>query len=248
MAPRVVVIGLASDFGCQVQMTNMEDDLLDVLGLIDLSYWQLAASGHMPEEYDVAVIEGAVTTGEHIEALKRVRDTASTVIAIGACAITGGIPSLAGIGDLEERYATVYGEGPGVARGRVQPVGVTSVIDVDYVVPGCPIDPYEFVSVLARALQGLSGKTPGEPMCASCKTKENVCFYENGKVCLGVITRAGCGARCVTLGRPCLGCRGLSTEANFSAAAKVLHDHGVELDDVLATYRLYNATEEATFS
>lgn len=43
MAPRVVVVGLASDFGCQVQMTNIEDHLLDVLGLIDLAYWQLAS-------------------------------------------------------------------------------------------------------------------------------------------------------------------------------------------------------------
>jgi len=69
MAPRVVVVGLASDFGCQVQMTNIEDHLLDVLGVIDLVYWQLASSGHMPEEYDVAIIEGAVTTEEHVRAL-----------------------------------------------------------------------------------------------------------------------------------------------------------------------------------
>jgi sulfhydrogenase subunit delta len=48
MAPRVVVVGLASDFGCQVQMTNIEDHLLDVLGTIDLVYWQLASSGTCP--------------------------------------------------------------------------------------------------------------------------------------------------------------------------------------------------------
>ena len=77
MAPRVVVLSLASDFGCQVQLTNMEDDLLDVLGLMDLSYWQLASSGHMPEAYDVAIVEGAVTTGEHVDLLKDVRSKAA---------------------------------------------------------------------------------------------------------------------------------------------------------------------------
>ena len=62
--PRVVVLGLASCFGCQLQVTNAEPYLLDVLGQIDLRYWQLASSDPMPEEFDVAVIEGAATTAE----------------------------------------------------------------------------------------------------------------------------------------------------------------------------------------
>ena len=246
MAPRVVVVGLASDFGCQVQMTNIEDDLLAVLGLMDLTYWQLASSGHMPEEFDIALIEGAVTTGEHVELLRRVRNTASVVIAIGACAITGGIPALATSGDLEDRVGCVYGEdGARVACGRVSPMPVTAVIPVDYRVPGCPIDPAEFVSVLHRALMGLSDPLPIEPMCASCKVAENVCFYDRDEICLGVITRTGCGARCVSLGRPCTGCRGLADDANLDAALTFLKDRGIPVAEVLDRYRLYNTLGEA---
>lgn len=245
MAPRVVVLGLASDFGCQVQMTNMEDDLLDVLGLFELSYWQLASSGHMPAEFDVAVIEGAVTTHEHVELLERVRATAAAVIVIGSCAVTGGIPALASAGDLEQRYSAVYGDGPGVARGRIEPRPVHSVIDVDYRVPGCPIDPVEFVHVLSRALQGLSDRTPVEPLCAVCKTAENICFYERGEICLGVITRTGCGARCVNLGRPCTGCRGLAEDANLESAIKLLEARGITAEELLSRARLYNTLEEA---
>ena len=94
-APRVVVVGLASCFGCQLQITNAEPYLLDVLGQIDLRYWQLASSDPMPEEFDVAVIEGAATTAEAIETLKAVRKKASAVIAVGACATTAGIPGMA---------------------------------------------------------------------------------------------------------------------------------------------------------
>ena len=36
--PRVVVGGLASCFGCQLQITNVEEHLTDVLGQIDLRY------------------------------------------------------------------------------------------------------------------------------------------------------------------------------------------------------------------
>ncbi|MBI5231939.1 MAG: NADH:ubiquinone oxidoreductase [Coriobacteriales bacterium] len=238
---RVVVLGLASDFGCQVQMTNMEDHLLDVLGAIELEYWQLAASGHMPEDYDVAIVEGAVTTEEHVELLKRVRETASTVIAIGSCAVTGGIPALALSGDLEDRVGCVYGEsGALVACGRILPMPVGAIIDVDYHVVGCPIDPAEFVEVLHRAIQGLRDAVPLEPMCATCKIAENTCFYDRGEVCLGLVTRAGCGTKCISLGRPCTGCRGIAADANFESAKAIVERMGADLDLLLERAQLYN--------
>ncbi len=245
MAPRVVVVGLASDFGCQVQMTNIEDHLLDVLGLIDLVYWQLASSGHMPDEYDVAIVEGAVTTEEHIETLKRLRGTASAVIAIGSCATTGGIPAIASGGDLAERYGCVYGKGSiEVAYGRITPMPVTAVIDVDYRVPGCPMDTGEFLRVLSRALQGLSGRIPEEPLCAICKTKENICFHDRGEVCLGLVTRTGCAAKCVSLGRACTGCRGIAADANLDAAFELLATRGVSTEEFSRRLSLYNTLEE----
>jgi coenzyme F420-reducing hydrogenase gamma subunit len=247
MAARVVVVGLASDFGCQVQMTNMEDDLLDVLGTIDLTYWQLASSGHMPADYDVAVIEGAVTTEEHVDLLRRVRKTADVVMVIGACAGTGGIPGMAGSGELEERVGCVYGEDSAiVACGRVAPMPVEAVIDVDYHVPGCPIQPEEFVSTLHRALMGLSDRPAREPMCASCKVAENICFYERGRVCLGLVTRAGCGAKCVSLGRPCTGCRGVADDASIEAAELFLAQRGIDHTALSRAMHIYNSRVEVT--
>lgn len=244
MAPRVVVLSLASDFGCQVQITNMEDHILDVLGLIDLSYWQLTSSGHMPADYDVAIIEGAVTTEDHVALLRAARETAATVVAIGSCAVTGGIPAMANVAGLEECYAAVYGDGTAVAPGRRAPLPVDSVIGVDYHVPGCPIDRDEFMRVLSRALRGLRNHVPDMTMCASCKIAENVCFYDSGVVCLGLVTRAGCDAKCPSLGRPCTGCRGIAPDANLDSARTVLAKHGrdpIELDELL---RVYNAARE----
>lgn len=242
--PRVVIVGLASDFGCQVQMTNIEDDLLAVLGRMDLRYWQLASSGHMPEEYDVAVVEGAVTTLEHVELLRRVRETASAVIAIGSCAVTGGIPGMAARGDLDARASLVYGGPDAAAKGRMAPAPVSSVVEVDYNVPGCPIETSEFLHVLGRAVLGLADRTSEQPMCAVCKMMENVCFYERGEVCLGLVTRSGCRAKCVTLGRPCTGCRGIAADANVESARKVLAEHGVEWDEFAARLGLYNSLSE----
>ena len=82
-APRVVVVGLASCFGCQLQITNAEAHLLDVLGQIDLRYWQLASSDPMPEDFDVAIIEGAVTTEESEATVRSLREKAGAIIEIG---------------------------------------------------------------------------------------------------------------------------------------------------------------------
>lgn len=244
MAPRVVVLSLASDFGCQVQLSNMTDEILDVLGLIDLSYWQLASSGEMPADYDVAIIEGAVTTDEHVELLRRVRETAAAVVVIGSCANVGGVPGMANLGGLQERYETVYGAGASVAAGRRAPMPVDSVIPVDYRVPGCPIDPAEFLRVLPRVVLGLKDETPSMTMCGSCKTNETVCFFERGQLCLGLVTRAGCGARCPSLGRPCTGCRGVAPDANLEAAREIVAASGHSPQALDEALRVYNTAGE----
>ena len=147
-APRVVVVGLASCFGCQLQITNAEPYLLDVLGQIDLRYWQLASSDPMPEEFDVAVIEGAATTAEAIETLKAVRKKASAVIAVGACATTAGIPGMAA-GNVEAGAAAVYGEAgaPEACGELVDPAPISAYIDVDFEVLCCPIDTFAFIDI-----------------------------------------------------------------------------------------------------
>jgi len=222
----------------------MTGELLDILGLVDLTYWQLATSGHMPDDYDVAIVEGAVTTGEHVELLKRVRETAAVVIAIGACANTGGIPAIAGIADLEGAYTTVYGSDDRVAPGRLTPLPLDAFVKVDYHVPGCPIDTDEFLRVLSGVLMGLSDRVPDMTMCASCKVMETVCFYDRGELCLGLVTRAGCGARCPSLGRACTGCRGIAPEANLASAREIAVRAGRAPGEIDHALLIYNAAKE----
>jgi len=240
MRPNVVFLSLASDFGCQVQITNFPE-LLEMLGTFNLSYWQLATSAHMPDEYDIAVIEGACTTKEHVELLEKVRATAKVVIIVGACACTGGIPSIALNGDLEEGLKLVYGEAAGkVAWGHIPPRPIGAVIDVDFKVLGCPVNPDEFSYVLQRALLGLVDNVHRETMCASCKINENSCFYAQGKVCLGLVTAAGCESFCINRGRACTGCRGIAADANMKAAREFAAKYTLE-QEFLNGLEIYNS-------
>lgn len=243
-AKRVVVVGLASCFGCQLQITNMESHLLDVLGQIDLRYWQLASSEPMPEEFDVAVIEGAVTNEESERLVRRIREQADKVISVGACACTAGIPGLASE-DFLSRPSQVYSRIPNACGRMLAPRSVDAVIPVDFCVPGCPIEPSEFVDILHRALYGSNKCFRSTTMCTDCKRNETTCFYEDGIMCLGLVTRSGCGAKCVKLGRPCMGCRGLSPEANLDSARQAVAAYGVSVDRFDETLCVFNQTNPA---
>ena len=238
--PRVVVVGLASCFGCQLQITNAEAYLTDILGQIDLRYWQLVTSEEMTDEFDVAIIEGAVTTRESVETVKRVRDHAAHVMAIGACAVTGGVTGMAS-NDLGARAVEVYADEFPEASGEIlEPRPVSAVIEVDSEVRCCPIDPYDFVAHLQRALFGSNRTDERRTMCADCKRNETECFYEQGVLCLGLVTRAACGARCVNLGRPCNGCAGLSPDANLEGARAACEAYGVPVADFDKALEMFN--------
>lgn len=242
--PRVVVMGLASCFGCQLQITNVESHLLEVLGQIDLQYWQLASSGHMPDEFDVAIIEGAITTEEALSTVRELRSKAKVIIAVGACANTAGIPGMAAEGH-SERSAQVYEELPQAAGHLVAPCSVPSVIDVDYQVLCCPIDSFEFIEVLTRALYGSNRTVTSRTMCGDCKRNETTCFYNKQTVCLGLVTTAGCNARCVNLGRPCNGCRGLSPDANLASARETVVRYGLDVAEFDKALEMFNQTNPA---
>lgn len=238
--PRVVVVGLASCFGCQLQITNAEAYLTDILGQIDLRYWQLVTSEEMTDEFDVAIIEGAVTTREAEETVKRVREHAAHVMTIGACAVTGGIPGMAA-DNLFDRAAEIYpGELPDACGEIIEPRPVSAVIEVDSEVRCCPIDPYDFVAHLQRALFGSNRTDERRTMCADCKRNETQCFFEQGVLCLGLVTRSACGARCVNLGRPCNGCAGLSPDANLVAAREACETYGVPVEDFDKALEMFN--------
>ncbi len=237
--PRVVVIGLASCFGCQLQITNQEPHLLSVLGQIDLSYWQLISSDPMPEEFDVAIIEGAVTTKEAQETLQQIRKKARVVISLGSCAHTAGIPGIAAA-SFESRAQDVYQVTPTACGEMIKPQPVNAVITVDYQVLSCPVDFFEFVRVLSAALYGSNHTLRSTTMCNECKRMENECFYARGEICMGLVTNGGCMARCPSLGRPCNGCRGLSPEANIASAHETVGRFNLSVEEFDKKLELFN--------
>ena len=122
---------------------------------------------------------------------------------------------------------------------------MSAVIEVDSEVRCCPIDPYDFVAKLQRALYGSNRTIERRTLCADCKRNETACFFAQGTLCLGLVTRAGCGARCVNLGRPCNGCAGLSPDANLDSARAACESYGVDEGAFDKALEMFNQVELA---
>jgi coenzyme F420-reducing hydrogenase gamma subunit len=158
------------------------------------------------DDYLLAFVEGSVTRPSDEARLQAIRTQAGLVIALGACAHLGGVNAVRHGWDLDKVRRMVYGEdGQRYETGEARPIG--AVIPVDGVIPGCPIDREEFIRTVRGLLQGRLPHPPDHPVCVECKLRETACLVLNGEVCLGSVTRAGCGAICPANQTACEGCR-----------------------------------------
>lgn len=242
--PKIAIFDFACCEGCQLQIVNLEEELLDLLTVVDPVEWREAMS-EQSDEYDIALIEGSVTRAEDAERVREIRDRAKIVIALGACATIGGVNKIKNNFELGEVKTEVYG--PAAAMPHLDTSTVKAlheVIKVDYEIHGCPINVEELTYAVRCLLAGKDPVIPEHPVCVECKMKENVCRYECGEICLGPLTRAGCDAHCPSNGLWCFGCRGYAPGANTQAAMEVMAEHGKTPEDLQSRMVLFGTGQE----
>lgn len=244
--PRIAVFDFACCEGCQLQIVNLEEELLDLLGVADVVEWREALS-EQSDQYDIAVIEGSITRDEDEKRIQLIRSRAKVLIALGACATIGGVNKLKNNFDLEDVKKYVYGRDAGKPHLETALTkAVDEVVKVDYYVHGCPIDRKEFTYIVRCLLMGKKPEIPEWPVCVECKAKGNPCLWEYGQLCLGPIIRAGCGARCPSSGFRCFGCRGYIDNPNVDAARDVVERYDLDIDDLKTKMVLFGSKQRPT--
>jgi len=239
MKPKVAFFDFASCEGCQLQVIDLEEPIVDLVGIVDVVSFREAMKEHS-DDYDIAFVEGSIARPMDEERLKSIREKAKTLVALGACACIGGINSLRNRFSVEEVKERVYGDADGNKYFDVFPLkAVDEVVKVDYYIRGCPIDRDEFCRVVTSLALGKRPEIPNYPVCVECKKRGNVCVFEMGDFCLGPVTRAGCNARCPTSESGCEGCRGLLDNPNTDSELEVLQKHGLTLQDALDRFSLF---------
>jgi coenzyme F420-reducing hydrogenase gamma subunit len=236
--PKVAFFDFACCEGCQLTVVDSLQTHLDLLDAVEIVQFREAISDQ-GEDYAVAFIEGSCTRKADEARLQKIREQAAIVVALGACAHTGGVNALKNLQPLDDVRQYVYGDkADWYDTYAARPIG--DVIQVDAVIPGCPIDREEFIAVVKAVLLGKSLPIPDYPVCVECKLKENVCMYHIGKPCLGPVTRAGCGAICPTYGDGCEGCRSSIPHPNSNAMKDVLTEAGLTVEEMMSRFTMFN--------
>lgn len=211
---RLAVFKFASCDGCQLSLLNAEDELLALAEHIEIAHFAEASSRLEEGPYDVALVEGSITTAHDADRIQQIRKSAETLITIGACATAGGIQALRNWGDHEEFLKIVYPH-PEYIESLATSTPISAHVAVDFELHGCPVNTGQLVQILADVLHQRRIQVPNHSVCRTCKLQGVVCVaVARGVPCLGPITQAGCGALCPRFDRGCYGCFGPVVQSN----------------------------------
>jgi coenzyme F420-reducing hydrogenase gamma subunit len=240
--PRVGIFGLTGCAGDQLQILNCEDRLLELVADLDIVDWVMVRSENDHGcDLDLAFVEGVVATKRDLECLQRVRERSGNLVALGTCAVWGGLPAMRnGLPRdvIRGKADTAFDQMAEVAEARP----ATEFVDFEFQLPGCPIERHEFLALVRAILAGTTPELPPVPVCWECKTRELACrVIAHGEICCGAMTRGGCGARCPGHGVACAGCRGPVEEPHYDANIVMFADRGLSWKDIAARMRVFSA-------
>lgn len=169
---RIATVWLDGCSGCHMSLLDMDEKLITLASLIDMVYSPVADPKTFPENVDVCLVEGAVSSDEDVHKIKTIRKNSKIVVALGDCAVTANVPAMRNLFKPEEILARAYVENAtlhpqypkvGVPTLMPQVRPLHSIVKVDVFVPGCPpsADAIFFAvsELLAGRLPDLAGKT-----------------------------------------------------------------------------------------
>ncbi len=239
--PRVAVFDFTGCEGCELNKLNFENHLLDIVTHIDIVEWREAMDDKV-DEYDIAFVEGSISTPECVERIHDIRNRTKVLVALGACAVNGGMNAMKNLQTLEAVREEVYGKDKDLFP-TLPALPLSAYVKVDYEVHGCPMTQQEFLRLLTSVLMGKRPVKPDYAVCVECKLNENECVFGKGMICMGPVTRAGCDALCPSFGQYCIGCRGLVPHPNKQAMIDILTENGLSADEAQKRVDLFNTNE-----
>jgi len=241
---KIGVYALTSCYGCQLSIA-MVSKLLEITSAVEFkSYYMLSSDSSMHRKVDIAFVEGSVSTEQDLNELKEIRKNSKILVAIGACAINGGVQSWSTKEvEYKELYDKVYGKKK-ISYNGLKATPIEHHVKIDFKLPGCPPEEEEIIYFLSTFIFGTWPEEKDYPVCQECRLGGNPCILiENGVPCLGPITTAGCDARCIKFNIPCIGCRGPveNETAWFDSLAKVFKEKGFTEEYIRTRIAIFGA-------
>ena len=161
---KVATAALCGCFGCHMSLLDIDERILELVKLIEFDRSPLTDIKTVGP-CDIGLIEGGVANAENVEVLREFRKNCKILVAIGACAVNGGIPAMRNNFTLKECLEESYVDGIGVVNpmipddpeipmllNKVHPIH--EVVKIDYFLPGCPPSGDTIWTFLTELIEG----------------------------------------------------------------------------------------------
>jgi NAD-reducing hydrogenase small subunit len=162
---KVATDWLAACAGCEMSLLDMDERLVQLLEKIELTSCPITDLKHPPKEgVTVGILSGTVNNTANVEVAKQMRERSKILIALGDCAVLGGIMTMRNFFDMDEALRRAYIETESTVEGMIpsseelakpiQARPVNDVVKVDIHLPGCPPSADAIHYVLSELLEG----------------------------------------------------------------------------------------------
>lgn len=160
---KIATVWLGGCSGCHMSLLDIDERILDVAKLANIVKSPIVDGKDLPE-VDIALVEGSVTSDEHLHEIKHIRKKAKTLVALGDCAVMTNVTGMRNYFHLKDVFDTAYvnaisndtqgavPDHPALLRLNDKVVPLQEVVTVDHVIPGCPPDADTIFYVLFELL------------------------------------------------------------------------------------------------
>jgi NAD-reducing hydrogenase small subunit len=152
-----------------MSLLDMDERILDLAAKVDVVYSPLVDAKEFPEDVDVTLVEGAISTASDLEKIRLIRARTRVLVSLGDCAVTANVPSMRNPLGTKAVLERAYLEN--AAHDQRLPAGVPPLLErarpihefvaVDVFVPGCPPSADTIYTIVTDLLAGVTPE-PGK--------------------------------------------------------------------------------------
>ena len=177
---RIATASLAGCFGCHMSLLDIDERILELVKLVEFDRSPFNDFKKFQRHCDVGLIEGGCCNEENVHVLQEFRKNCDVLVAIGQCAIMGGLPVMRNAimhsdDPLKECFEEAYISSPyiqnlshRIPHDPALPLILDSVyscvdiVRIDYQIPGCPPSGDMLWQTLSALLAGQPENLPCE--------------------------------------------------------------------------------------
>jgi len=160
---KVATVWLDGCSGCHMSLLDMDASIISLARRIELVYGPLVDAQEFPEDVDVTLVEGAVSSQDDLNRIQKIRQRTHILVSLGDCAVTGNVPAMRNSIPVQKLLQRIYIDG--AEEGKVIPSDrvpallkqarpLREFVKVDVSLPGCPPPSKAIFSLINDLLDG----------------------------------------------------------------------------------------------